>query len=432
MIKFPAIHNRASYHSDLKLSVKLGILPKDIQNSIPRSSLHRFKNADYSGLIGLEYSYVLENLELLKEIARSRAALKTATTVLRIASFMKSIRVFPGQATSIKIPELKERLARFVDKMADRIPRVQILKLFGLSQDRFRIWAKGIKICPSSPLDRCRKSCPHQLSRSELQIIARAFRKSETSHWPASSIAWKLINEKKIYAHISTITGYAKRLGLLHRKHFHKSRKTGSISTTEPNKAWHLDATIIHTESHEKAYLQFILDNYSRKIIAWIASFSISGLQTTALLKEAFAPLADSSPDSIDLFVDGGSENNNSHVSAFIKHTSINKLVARIDVTFSNSMIEAVNKILKYQYLFKKPIPDKEHLQEAIRSAIDDYNSRPHYALKGVTPNDAYAGKVFNRDEYQERIHAARFARITENRKSCDPCLPFTIEEVAE
>ena len=71
-------------------------------------------------------------------------------------------------------------------------------------------------------------------------------------------------------------------------------------------------------------------------------------------------------------------------------------------------MIEAVNKILKYQYLFRKPIADQKHLQEAIRSAIDDYNNRPHYALKGITPADAYEGKVFNRDEYHGRIEAAR------------------------
>jgi len=260
-------------------------------------------------------------------------------------------------------------------------------------------------------------------------LVCFSFRMPETSHWPASSIDWKLIHEKKVCAHISTITGYAKQLGLLHRQHFHKSRKSGSVSAAEPNQAWHLDATIIHTESHEKAYLQLILDNYSRKIIAWHASLSISGLKTANLLKETFAPLAETSPESIDLYVDGGSENNNSQVSAYVMHTPINKLVARVDVTFSNSMIEAVNKILKYQYLFRKPIADQEHLQDAIRSVIDDYNNRPHYALKGVTPTDAYAGKVFNRDEYHGRIEAAREKRIAENRNSCDPCLPFTIEE---
>ena len=108
------------------------------------------------------------------------------------------------------------------------------------------------------------------------------------------------------------------------------------------------------------------------------------GLFFVRLKFKAFAPLVNTSPELIELYVDGGSENNNSHVSAFIKQTTINKIVARVDVTFSNSMIEAVNKILKYQYLFRKPIADQEHLQDAIRSAIDDYNNRPHYALKGV------------------------------------------------
>jgi len=92
--------------------------------NISRPSLHLFKNTDSSRLIGSEYSYVLQNLELLKESSQSKAALKTATAILCIVSFMKSIMVSPGLATSIKKPELKERVARFVERMAIHIPHV--------------------------------------------------------------------------------------------------------------------------------------------------------------------------------------------------------------------------------------------------------------------------------------------------------------------
>jgi Integrase core domain. len=423
---------RSSYHSDVKIAVQLDILPEKYRRVIPRSTLHRFKHTDYSRLIGNEYSQVLNHLELLKEISQSRAALHVAGAVLRIVSFMNAIQVHIGQASAIKSPVPREKVAAFVERMTPRLPRKQVLKLVGITNERFRSWSKGIKICPSSPLNRCRKNYPHQLSVRELRAISKAFRNPEISHWPATSIAWKLITEQSIHAHVSTITGYAKRLGLINPTHFHKSRKRGSFSATAPNQAWHLDATIIMTDLHEKAYLQLVIDNYSRKIIAWEISGTISGLQTTTLLKKAFASLSGAVPESFDLIVDGGPENNNSRVSAFLNNTPIRKLVAKVDVAFSNSMIEAVNKILKYQYLFRKSIPDLAHIVEFVRKAIEDYNSRPHYFLRGVTPNDAYTGKVFNREEYRKGIESARAKRIAENRKSCAPCVPFNLEEAKE
>jgi len=56
----------------------------------------------------------------------------------------------------------------------------------------------------------------------------------------------------------------------------------------------------------------------------------------------------------------------------------LKKLIAGVDVSFSNSLIEAVNKILNYRYLFRGPIPDLEHLKSAVMNAIGDYNNRPH------------------------------------------------------
>ena len=54
------------------------------------------------------------------------------------------------------------------------------------------------------------------------------------------------------------------------------------------------------------------------------------------------------------LLVDDGSENKGA-VNEFISNGSINmnKVIALIDVMFSNSMIEAVNKRIKYDYLFR-------------------------------------------------------------------------------
>ena len=144
-------------------------------------------------------------------------------------------------------------------------------------------------------------------------------------------------------------------------------------------------------------------------------------MHTTELLKDAFASLSGEAPGNISLIVDGGSENNNSPVSAFIEGKPIWKFIAKVDLSFSNSMIEAVNRILKYQYIFRETIPGLEHLKSAIIKAINDYNNRPYYALFGLTPNQVYAGMLFDKAAYRERIVAAREARIEANRRACSP-----------
>ena len=63
------------------------------------------------------------------------------------------------------------------------------------------------------------------------------------------------------------------------------------------------------------------------------------------------------------------------------------KLVAQVDIIQSNSMVEAANKILKYQYLFVQNIADTETLENTVPVILDDYYNRPQRLLTCYTPN---------------------------------------------
>jgi hypothetical protein len=69
------------------------------------------------------------------------------------------------------------------------------------------------------------------------------------------------------------------------------------------------------------------------------------------------------------------------------------KIIAGKDIHFSNSIVEACNKLLKYRYLFINEIPDFESLLEHLEKFIPIYNYiRPHVSLKGLTPYTAFTG----------------------------------------
>ena len=80
----------------------------------------------------------------------------------------------------------------------------------------------------------------------------------------------------------------------------------------------------------------------------------------------------------VQLVVDDGPENNGS-VNHFFSFPGIKfkKLIAQVDILQSNSMMEAANKRIKYDYLFTIELLDLEAVVVYIYSAIESFNNKP-------------------------------------------------------
>jgi putative transposase len=103
------------------------------------------------------------------------------------------------------------------------------------------------------------------------------------------------------------------------------------------------------------------------------------------------------------------------------------KIIALKDVVKSNSMIESVNKIIKYNYLYPRRIQNQEDLETTTRKfVITDYNEkRPHVSLSGLTPAEAYGGTAVNFKKIREKMVEAHHKRVVYNKaNSCMGC-PF-------
>ncbi|MBI9064936.1 MAG: transposase [Marinilabiliaceae bacterium] len=128
----------------------------------------------------------------------------------------------------------------------------------------------------------------------------------------------------------------------------------------------------------------------------------------------------------VQLMIDDGPENNNKEMDSYTSSDGINiqKLIGMKDIPQSNSLIEAQNKLLKYQYLFKHQYENINQLRNLLNWVIEDYNNiRPHHALKGLTPSEAYTGKTTDEKELRLKMKQAKQNRITQNTKiSCGIC----------
>jgi len=92
-------------------------------------------------------------------------------------------------------------------------------------------------------------------------------------------------------------------------------------------------------------------------------------------------------------------------------------LVAQRDIEFSNSMIEAVNKNLKYNFLYRHHISNHEELVRYVEQSVTDYNNRPHHILHGLTPLEVLHGQIPRPDKYADQVQQSKINRLAENKK---------------
>ena len=190
----------------------------------------------------------------------------------------------------------------------------------------------------------------------------------------------------------------------------------------------HIDVTLFELLYTSKAYIYILMDNFSRCILTWNVSLDLSGKRTMNLINSASDKFLkyNFNNESVVLLSDGGPENNNKFVDGFLekKEISIKKLIAQKDISFSNSIVEAMNKILRYQYLYLHDIPDIEILRKHLEHYVPMYNEvRPHCSLDGLTPFEALNYDGLAQDEILEGFLQAKKNRILINRQhSCGVC----------
>lgn len=101
-----------------------------------------------------------------------------------------------------------------------------------------------------------------------------------------------------------------------------------------------MDLTIIKLLNGTKVYLHAVIDNYSRRILAWCMSSTFDVMNTIQILQQA-AEQAVSALKPPTLVTDSGIENINGEVDKLIGSRLFSRVLALKDITFSNSMIEA-------------------------------------------------------------------------------------------
>src|SRR4029450_11207871 len=153
---------------------------------------------------------------------------------------------------------------------------------------------------------------------------------------------------------------------------------------------WHIDTSVIRLLDGTRAYVHAVIDNFSRRILAWRVAGTFAPVNSVAVLVEA-GRAATSSETTPVVLADAGVENVNAEVDKLITTGALRRVLAFTELKFSNSMIEAWWRSLKHQWLYLHSLDSLTTVRRLVEFYVQEHNRvLPHSAFRGQTPDEMY------------------------------------------
>jgi putative transposase len=167
-------------------------------------------------------------------------------------------------------------------------------------------------------------------------------------------------------------------------KEFIKPYLLKGIKITHANQVWCTDITYIPM-AKGFMYMTAFIDVYSRKIVGWGISNSMSKKWCLEVLKDAISRYG--KPEIINS--DQGSQYTSSAWTHFLEDNAIKISMDGKGRATDNTWIERFWKTLKYNHIYLNPADNGMELLAGVKSYIDYYHRKTHQSLS-KSPNAIY------------------------------------------
>ena len=396
-----------------------------VRHGVPRSTARGWLAPTTTPVVTLN-ALNQDTVRLQREVVALRQRVDRLVALLRLMALL--LKLTGVSLCRVQLPEglPKARLLQTIERARSHFTLRAVLHMIGLSHARFHAW-KGELACGLTDRTCCPRRSPQQLTFEEVNTIRDMVTSEQYRHVPTGRLACLAQRLGKVFASPSTW----RRLLHIHRwrrpRHrVHPAKPKVGIRASRANEIWHIDTTLIRLLDGSRLYLRAVIDNFSRRILAWNVIGTFDAVFTAKLLLDAVRNMT--SPGLPTVMTDGGSENFNSAVDELVRSGVLKRVLAQTDIQFSNSMIESWRRVLKHQWLYLNTLDSMATVRKLVAFYVEQHNTHlPHAAFQGQTPDEMYFGTG---SEVPKQLAAAkvaaRQARLAANRavrcQSCQSC----------
>jgi putative transposase len=361
---------------------------------------------------------------LRNRVATLERRIAMLTAVLRLVLALLRVSGFKLELSRVADAAGKRRLLGAIERARRCMPLSAALRVLRLSSARYHAWVRADEVCTLDDRPSCPRSKPQRLTYGEVEAIGDMVRSTEHRHMSTRGLALYAQRVGKVFAHPGTWGRLIRERGWRRpRLRLYPAKPKVGLRTRSPNEAWHIDVTILKLLDGTRAYVHAVIDNFSRRILAWTIAARLDPMNTHDVLTRAASYLATSAK--ADVLMDSGVENLNGAVDPLFDGGALQRVIAQIDVSFSNSLIEAWWRSLKHRWLFLHPLDNLATVKRLVAFYVTEHNERiPHGAFEGQTPDEMYFGRGAPvPDELAARRREARRLRLEENQAAaCAAC----------
>jgi transposase InsO family protein len=420
----PARQRRTYDHRLREYVCRTGVRPSNRRLEIPRSTIATWKHRGLRSVVSIE-PFGRDREELLRTIGKLERRARILAAVVRL--LLAVLRVCRVRLADRRLPDggAKTTILRAIAGAEPALPLHLILRILRLSPARYHVWRRAVPVCGLDDRSSCPRTMPSRLTVSEIATMKDMVLDPEYRHMPLRTLSVFAQRAGKVFASVGTWARLARERGWRRpRNRVHPAKPILGLRATRPDQYWHVDATILRLLDGTRACVHAVIDNFSRKVLAWTVAAKLAPAATCDVLAAASRHL-DGPTSSTTLVADSGVENVNAAVDAALASASLRRVLAQVEVSYSNSMIEAWWRSLKHQWLFLNSLETIGRLRTLVAFFVNAHNTQmPHSAFRGQTPDEMYLGTAPNLvTELAAARAGARERRLAANRSaSCARC----------
>ena len=180
------------------------------------------------------------------------------------------------------------KILRGFERAAPIIGRQAALRVLGLRPARLREWKNAERVCELGDSPPCPRSVPTRLTLDERHAIREMVESDVYKHLSIRSLSLLAQRMGRVFAAYGTWCRLIRAHGWRRpRRCLYPAKPKIGVRAQRPGEWLHIHTTVIKLLDGTKAYLHAVVDNYTRRVLAWALKTKLTAETTRTIRREA-------------------------------------------------------------------------------------------------------------------------------------------------